>query len=363
MRIAIEASWAMGQPSGVGYYLIYLLQSLAELDKENEYYLLHYHAEWTGPDFGENFTPVSYRQGPATFSILFNLNRVLRELNVDLYHATAGTGVSHFKHPCPVVTTVHDLFRFTREDKSSFWQKTLFKWQFAASLKNSDHFICNSEFTQDELCLLKGVDKTKTTVTHLAACVVPRKALTIDKRDHLLFLGGLEKRKEPFFLLQVYHEALKQKADLPKLYFVGPDRGKAGKLQDYIQRHSLEKNVELTGYVSEDRKDELLSKAKLCLMPSSFEGFGIPLLEAQIYGIPVIASDIKIFREVVGKSAMLLALEESLWVEALLNLDASAELRTNYLELAAENLKNFTWELCAQKTLSIYQELSRESKL
>ena len=85
MKIAIEASWAMGQPSGVGYYVINLLEALACLDKENEYFLLHYQDSWTGPDFGPSFTPVSYRRGPASLSILFNLNKVLSKLFQDQF--------------------------------------------------------------------------------------------------------------------------------------------------------------------------------------------------------------------------------------------------------------------------------------
>ena len=359
MRIAIEASWAMGQPSGVGYYLIYLLQSLAELDKENEYYLLHYHAEWIGPDFGENFTPVSYRQGPATFSILFNLNRVLRELNVDLYHATAGTGVSHFKPPCPVISTVYDLFRFKKEDKSAYLQKKLFCWQFKANLKHSDYFIAISHNTKEELCRLKGVKPELVEVTHLAACVPPHEKTALDKREHFICLGGLEKRKEQYFLLQAYAEALKKKPDLAKLYFVGSDRGELEKMKDFITAHQLQAQVEITGYVSDEYKEELLSKAKICFMPSSLEGFGLPLLEAQAYGIPVIASDIDIFREIAGESALLVPLEQRKWSQAIIDLDSKPQELSDYIDKGYENHSKYTWEKCAQSTLSIYNKLAK----
>jgi glycosyltransferase involved in cell wall biosynthesis len=85
---------------------------------------------------------------------------------------------------------------------------------------------------------------------------------------------------------------------MPGLVFAGPDRGDARRLLRRIEELQLGGKVRRLSYVSDRQREELYRNASLFLMPSSYEGFGLPMLEAMSYGLPVVCSDIPPLREI-----------------------------------------------------------------
>ena len=91
------------------------------------------------------------------------------------------------------------------------------------------------------------------------------------------------------------------------------------------------------------------------VLPSLYEGFGIPLVEAMACGTPVVASDASSFPEVVGDAGLLVdPSDESLWAERLVSLLRDADLRRTLGQKAVDRARLFTWETMTEKTIDAY---------
>jgi glycosyltransferase involved in cell wall biosynthesis len=123
-------------------------------------------------------------------------------------------------------------------------------------------------------------------------------------RDYILFLGTLEPRKNLISLLQAYEI----NKDLHGSYDLVCTGGMVWKFEEIAKKiHELQSrglNVIHTGYVTDEQKAALYQNASVFVLPSHYEGFGMPVLEAGQYNIPIALSDIPVFREVAKDSAV-----------------------------------------------------------
>jgi glycosyltransferase involved in cell wall biosynthesis len=109
----------------------------------------------------------------------------------------------------------------------------------------------------------------------------------------------------------------------------------------------------LTGYFPQTEKKSLLKNADMFVFPSFYEGFGIPILEAQASGIPVVTSDVSSMPEVAGKGALFIDPDSPTQIaEAIYKIISEPAVRNNLIASGQENLKNFSWEKCARETLN-----------
>lgn len=361
MRIAIDASWAQGRATGIGMYVRELCQALAAVAPENEYFLLHWSAIWNGPDFGPAFRPVSYRcGGSALASVALRLDRVLRKLNVDVYHATASTGVPP-RTAVPVVATVHDLYRFHPDDHTPWIEQRKFRWMFRWTLRHARHYLVNSQFTADELHRCFGIARDRITPTLLAPASsgATQRPAECD-RTLLLCLGGIEPRKGQLFLVDVYEALLRRMPEAPPLVFAGPDRGDGARLRQALARPFLRGRVQWRDYVDDTEREQLYAQAMLFLMPSSFEGFGMPLVEAMARSVPAVASDIPPFREIAGDATALLPVNNvDAWAETVARLLGDAGQCARLADAGCRHATTFSWQACARRTLACYEQVAR----
>ncbi len=360
MRIAIEASWACRQPTGIGFYARGLLAGLAQLDTDDEFLLMHWTPAWNGGDYGPRFIPQCYRRGTAFTSVVMGLPEALRKAGgVEVFHATAATGVPPVMS-LPCVATIHDLFRLRKDCPDAWVEKLKFRIMLKWSLRNSQHFICNSAATAGALRGLSRYAGQPITVTHLAGagCGDPVSGRR-ERPRHLLCIGGIERRKGQLFLLQVYAELRRRVPDLPPLIFIGPDRGDGERLRQGIVDAGLSGMVEWRGYVDDAMRDALLDEAWALLMPSREEGFGLPVVEAMSRSVPVMASDIPVFREVAGADSALLvpAHDVGAWGEAVRRLLYDEELREKLAAEGQRNAERFSWREMARQTLEVYRDV------
>jgi len=178
-----------------------------------------------------------------------------------------------------------------------------YKLMLKFTVEGSRHFITNSEFTSREFGSYYSIDPSKMTAIHLAPSF-PLKSLEAlkprGKDGFILCAGAVERRKGQLMLAEGYAKAVQAGRKLPPIKFVGPNRGDAEKLLSLIEARKLEGVMEWTDYVSDEKMQELFREASLFVFPSTYEGFGIPLVEAVASGVPAICSDIPVFREIAG---------------------------------------------------------------
>lgn len=359
-HIVIDAEIISGKSplTGLGVYADRLISAMAVSAPENYRFTLLYHGDqWQGKDYGPRFQTVGYGAGYRhSTAIFFQLARTLKSLKADLYHVTCTTGGIPFP-PCPVLTTVHDIYPLLDKVHVSLKSRILFRLLFAATRYGTDHFLCNSRFTMKELQkIYPGIPSSSVSFSHLAPgndfSELQNRPKTPDCKKFLFCAGALEYRKGQDLLLQGYLKALEQSPDLPDLYFAGPDRG----LGSMIEQCCSPK-VHWLKYLPEKEFEQTMLDAACFVFPSRYEGFGIPLLEAMSAGKTVICSDIEVFREIGGDLPHYTALDADAFARQILNCFQNGKNPEPDTEKIQKHLSNFSWAKNAADTLQLYESL------
>lgn len=355
IKIAVEASLANAScPTGLGVYVNKLLEGLAlYAPDEYRFYLFHFQKEWNGPDYGERFEPVSYHfTSQQSLAIMFNLDRTLKKVQADLFHVTCTTGAPPICS-VPVISTIHDIYPLTHGTGVSFRSRMFFRLLFPWTVKNSSLLLCNSEFTGNEL-IKTGISAEKIRVVYPASQLdFSRTVMSpeLENKSYILCVGAVEPRKGQVMLAEAYRMAAKKNPSLPELLFIGPDRGDG----HLLERYGKNSGIRWLRYVSTEDLTAYYQHASLFICPSLFEGFGIPVLEALSAGIPVICSDLPVFREIAGDSACYVHPDRESFSKILLDF---IERKVIFdLEKTRKCSASFSWEKNVKQTLADYQLL------
>lgn len=251
------------------------------------------------------------------------------------------------------ITTVHD---FTYEYFAKGLSKIIHCWQKHRAIRDSDYVICISENTKKDL--MKFIpefpqDKIKVIYNGVSDDYFPLdeindKDIPFGKQNYLLFVGARGGYKNFKFLV----ESLK--GTKYNLVIVGPS------LEEH-EKELLNSNINnqwrYAGRLSNDKLNLLYNGAFAFIYPSSYEGFGIPVLEAQKAGCPVIALNASSIPEIVGDTSLLM---NQLSKDELLNkldiLKDSHARKENILN-GIENAKKYTWDNTYNQVINIYKEI------
>lgn len=250
--------------------------------------------------------------------------------------------------------TLHDVVPWVETKTLSLGMKMYYKplLHLFVKCKRNLSLITVSEFSKKEIERVLNF-KNEIYVTKLAGDSNVKKVNTQKYNEkysfeYCLAVGTIEPRKNLNLLLEVFST---DSNPFDKLVIVG----KKGWGEDLRKEYNLS-NVIFTGYVSEEELDYIYKNAKVFLQPSVYEGFGLPNLEAQMYGIPVLASDISVFNEILGESAVYFNPFDS---RSLLNqldrIKNSVTLYESMQNKSIENSKKYSWDITVDNTLEIYR--------
>jgi glycosyltransferase involved in cell wall biosynthesis len=247
--------------------------------------------------------------------------------------------------PCPNVTVFHDLQH--KRHPGYFRWFDLPAWQFLlwSAAHRSTKLIAVSAATRDDLRRYYGVHAA---VIHSG--VEPELFALAERREperFLLCLSTLHPHKNLDRLVRAYAALGRSDFDL---VIAGLRGFYAKELEALIASLDLGDRVRITGWVSREQVHELLRTAWAAIQPSTFEGFGLPVLEAMAAGVPLACSDIAPFREITGgHAAMFDPANEPAISEAMLRLMDDPSDTT----VAREHARQFTWERTAHKTIRV----------
>ena len=349
LRIGVNALYLI--PGGVGgteIYLRNLLAALAEIDSVNQYVV--FTNRETGPDLvpGQANFVCAQQSLPASFRparILWEqiaLPYAVRKHRLDVLFNPGFT--SPIVCPCPMVTVFHDL-QHKRHPEYFRWFDLPF-WQFFlwASARQSRGLIAVSAATRDDVRTFYGADAA--VIHHGVEWQFFEIAKRRQPRDYLLCVSTSHPHKNLDRLLRVY----KQAKDMPGLVITGV-RGFAAKDVEKLAGGS----VRLTGWIPREQLYELFRGARGFIYPSTFEGFGMPVLEAMAAGVPVACSDIPPLREVGGLTVQYFDPSSDTAIRDALERLAAGTIPT---EAAARRAAQFTWEKTARVTLDYLSKCS-----
>jgi glycosyltransferase involved in cell wall biosynthesis len=279
-----------------------------------------------------------------------------------VYHAT-----EHLlpRLACPTVLTIHDLI-FEHYPQHHTWRNRLFlRAAMPLFVAAADRIVAVSRHTAQDLTAIYGVSPAKLHVVYEGVDPQfrpqPREVIQAVRdryspdRPYLLMLGTLEPRKNHTLALELLAHLKAQ--GYPHRLLVG---GGAGWLFEPVRRRvdelDLTGDVTFTGYVPPADLPGLYAAAACFLMPSLYEGFGLPVLEAMACGTPVVASHASSLPEVVGDVAPLLPPHDvEAWVAAVKPILDDPAAIARLRERGVAHAARFTWTAAAQATVQVYR--------
>ena len=269
------------------------------------------------------------------------------------------------------VITVHDLgsqfLPATHQLKQRLYLSFIQRYQ----LKTATRIIAVSKATKLDLINKIGIDEDKISIVYEGY----NKELFNDTkgnslRQYFLFVGTVQPRKNLERIIRAFSSllsAVRQKTDMSDDRRLMTDdyslviAGSKGWLSDEIytlpKRLGIEGRVKFLGYVPDRDLPKLYKGAIALVFPSLFEGFGLPILEAQACSCPVITSNLSSMPEVAGQGAILINpynIEDI--TNAMIRVREKA-LRVKLIKQGLQNVKRFNWEKCAKETLKVLENV------
>jgi glycosyltransferase involved in cell wall biosynthesis len=280
----------------------------------------------------------------------------------------------------PSVVTIHDLGYRHFPAAHTRSHRTYLDWSTRWSAFAAQRIIAVSQFTAADLTRFYGTPPSKIGVVYEAVdrrpqtaddgsipspqSPVPNPQSPIPSPQYALYLGTIQPRKNLARLIEAY-------ARLVERYHVEWDLVLAGKrgwlseeLYTTVQRQGIGERVHFPGYIPEEDAPGLLRGAIFFAFPSLFEGFGLPVLEAQQMGVPVMCSNNSALPEVAGDAAILVdPTDVDAIADAMLRLSQDEALRQQLIARGYENVKRFSWEKAAQETLAVLEKAKKPAAL
>lgn len=372
MLIGIDASRATaGRRTGTETYSLQLIRALGRIDCGHRF-RLYTNGDPSAGLFWEGSAPAGWEVRSIPWPRLWTHLRLSAEVTThppDVLFVPAH--VLPLRHPARCVATVHDLGYLAYPEAHRPADRRYLDWSTAWNARQASVVIADSHATQEDLCRAYSVEPAKVQVIHLgvnpdlepesdpARIAVARSRYDIGQR-YLLYVGTLQPRKNLARLIEAFAKVAGDEA-LTGVQLVLA--GKQGWLHDDLfaraRSLSLEGRVLFPGYVDDAHLAALMSGALAFVFPSLYEGFGMPVLEAQACGVAVMTSNNSSLPEVAGDAALLVDPHDVDDIAgAMQRLVTDDALRAELVRRGFQNVKRFSWEKCARETLAVLEEVA-----
>ena len=353
VRIGVNALYLI--PGGVGgteIYLRSLLQALAEIDAVNQYFV------FTNQETGSDLVPAgrpNFKHVPLNIRAAFRPGRILYEQfvlpfvnpRVDVMFNPGFTAPVLHRHN---VTVFHDLQHKRHPEHFRWFDLPFWNLLLWASARFSKRLISVSNATRDDLRQFYGVDSA--VVHHGVDPVffeIARQRSAAALEPFLLCVSTLHPHKNIDRLVRAFAKFREKRPEF-RLVLAGMKGFFAQQVEAQVLASGVEDAVRITGWIAREELLDLYRRAQAFVYPSTFEGFGMPVLEALAAEIPLACSDIEPMRGLANGDAILFdPSSDDAMTSALLQL-ADAPPRSN------GRIQDFTWTRTAQATLRVLND-------
>ena len=373
-KIGIDVTSAITQGGGIGRYTRELLQALLTHDSTTQYQLFTAklpnaaqklpqaaNATHCSAPFGEEWLYRLWYRAKMPVPVQWFTGKI------DLFHSPDFV-LPPVSGKIPTVLTVHDL-SFIHYPHAYLpalvnYLNRIVPW----SVQRATHVLADSLATKNDLKALWNVPDEKITVLYSAVGEqfqpvsqdkkqnAMRQKYKLGNTPYLLSVGTIQPRKNYQHLIRAFAPIARNWPH--NLVIAGGKGWLYEEILQEIKAQQLEGRVEFIGYVDDADLPALYSAATLFLMPSLYEGFGIPILEAMACGVPVIASDTSSLPEVVGSAGVLLPpTDVQAWTNGIHQLLLNAPRRGQLVGQGALQAHRFSWQKTAEQLHTLYADL------
>jgi len=369
MRIGINLL-PYREVAGIVIYIHNLLQNLEKIDQEDDFFIFigknpltdlkfnykNFHYVKTSIDSYRKIKRVLYEQLVFPFR--------LKKYKIDVLFNPSVSGPIFW--PGKKIATIHDCAYDRFKEFDSLRTKIYFKLMLYGTTRLFSTIITDSNFSKEELIKIYKTNSQKIKVVYGAAPDLPevkeefiKKTLNKFKieKPYFLYIGSSRPRKNLSGLIKSF-KIFREKGFDYLLVIGGRKDKRFLDLEREILDNQLEGKVILTDTLSREEVSSLYKRAKALTFPSFYEGFGLPVLEAQSLGIPVLTSNISSLPEVGGDSVLYVNpynIEEI--AKGMEKIAFDENLRQDLIQKGYENIKRFSWEKSAKQLLKLFYSL------
>jgi glycosyltransferase involved in cell wall biosynthesis len=383
-KVVIDVTPVDSKPSGVGLYVLNLVENLSKLQHPESFELgLAYQAglkNWLQGklDFPENLKhysnlyqiPIPVRISNLLLDYLpqffpHYLQPILE--NPNIFHGNNYT-VYPYKNIQKIIT-IHDLSFIRHPEYVNSVVKQYTK-RLIKCLEWTDLIITISESSKQDIIDYLKVPSEKVIVTPLASRYNANflSTLNLEKevkninydlsKPYLLFVSTIEPRKNINAIISAFNFLKKRHKIEHQLVLIGRKGWNYEPIFTAIENSPYKNEIHHLDYLSNELVALFYSKADVFLYPSHYEGFGLPVLEAMTLGTPVIASNTSSIPEVTGNAAILIDPNDYMQLaEAILQVISDSQLRQNLINKGKIRADLFSWERTAKETLKAYKSI------
>jgi glycosyltransferase involved in cell wall biosynthesis len=359
-QLLVNLSIVFSQPTGISNYATHLFPYLKSLNPT--LLTAQNYPEFYCYQVPGNLTPAQGAKGhfDRLLWTQFQLPQIYKKLDAHLIFSPLPEAPLYAN--CRFVVMVHDLIPL-RFPKLLSPLTHYFRYYIPQVLSQSQHIICNSHATAQDICDFYQIQANKITPIPLAHNAHHFRPLTEDTEkislssssqcSYFLYLG----RQDPYKNLQrliTAFAALPNNQDY-QLWFAGPtDKRYTPVLQAQVQELDISNRVQFLNYIPYSELPTIIRGAIALVFPSLWEGFGFPVLEAMACGTPVITSNLSSLPEVTGDAAILInpySIQEI--TEAMQTIATNSALRQHLSAKSIIRANQFSWEKTGLTTVEV----------
>lgn len=318
MRIGLDARvFVYEQYTGISWSVNEILSVWKDKYPENEYFLLAAKPLYLKFDLPENWHIVNTPwiiESPKLWSA-FKLPQLIEELDLDVYWGTNFV-LPRKSKKTKYVVTVYDLAIFKFRGIGSFTNTLRLKLLAKSACKKADCVVTISNATAEDVQEIFGIESSKIKVSYCGG--LPSGFSKVDvngisendlspylrfDENFFLFISTIEPRKNIVTIVKAFEKYVRETNSNDRLVLAGKKGWKCKEIFQAVDDSPYKERIIMPGFISDKEKAFLLSRASAFVYPSLYEGFGIPILEAMEYDLPVITSRVSSMPEVGGNAA------------------------------------------------------------
>lgn len=359
MRIAIDARMIKAASMhGIARYVYELLAGIARTRSTHEIFVfIHPESPLISMDWPNNFKLIPLRSRWIGVFEHWELPRAIREHKVDLFHSPSF--VAPLFTPCKMIMTIHDLNHLVLPQFYTPLHQLYYRLLVRNCIRKSELILTVSEFSRKEIVKYLAVPAQKIHVTHNGVSdayhpIVDQELIDYVREIYELperFIFCLTNKKPHKNVMKLTKAYCESDLKLPLVLACPVDLRVIRMAETYGKKHQ----IYFAKYIQERHLPVIYSMTELFVYPSTYEGFGLPPLEALACGAPVVVANSSSLPEVVGEHALYMdPFDHVDMAQALERGVRDTEWRSNVLDGSKKHARTFSWNRLVSETLALY---------
>ena len=359
-RVAIDARMIKpGAMHGIARYVYELILGLSRSGAGMEFHVLvNKNSPLLDKKWPANIHFVDMKARWISFREQWEIPSVLKARRIDLFHAPSF--VAPLMTPCKMIMTIHDLNHLVLPQFYTPFHQVYYRVFVRSCIERSTYILTVSKFSKQEIVRTLSLDPTKIFVTYNG---VSNFYKPVTDLQELAYVREIYELPEAFILCvsnnkphknvhQLVRAYCQSKVQLPLVLASPVDTALLRLAESFNKKHM----IYFSKFIAEEHLPAIYSMTNLFVYPSTYEGFGLPPLEAICCGAPVVVARSSSLPEVVGERAIFANPYDHLDIARALEQgvrDHSARGKT--LDGIAEYREKFSWEKMTDQTLGLYR--------